>query len=180
MLQSATLIDVTEGSREITLNIPDKPWKIRLHVPYDYEVQTKDGQDNIVLQTVWMLQNTTHIELTGRKNRLMMALSGAGDFLTLQCAALDSHENCASIIKRVLAESTKHNLIDPMTIFSSIRERYVLFKYYSAGRRFWTAAYTHDGRCINLTISKRQERWDDDQGSMAIIDSVTFVEPPSQ
>lgn len=145
----------------ITIDVPGKPWRIRMSIPRDYGLSDLNDLKSPVI-----------------KSMLMRAQWPTGDVLTLMCQESPRPETCELVAKRYLSEITKVKGLDPKTLKSSIQPRYVLYTYVGSYglRKYWYAVFAHEDRCIHLMISKPQPRWDDNQEAAAIIDSLNFVE----
>jgi hypothetical protein len=147
----------------ITVNVPTKPWRIRMSIPRDY------GLSDL---------NDPKSPVSGIKGMLMRSQWPTGDVLTLMCMEFPSGVTCESVAKRYISEVAKVKGLDPKTLKSSVQPRYVLYTYIDSYglRKYWLAFFTYTDNCINLMISKPQDRWDDNREAVAIIDSLSFVQ----
>jgi hypothetical protein len=148
---------------EVVVNVPTKPWRIRMSIPRDYGLS--DPTDP---------RSPTY----GQKNLLMRAQWPTGDVLTLVCVELPSGVSCESLAKGYLSEMTKVKGVDPNTLDRTMNPRYALYTYVDSYglRKYWSAFFSYSDNCIHLTISKPKARWDDSQEPAAIIESLSFVE----
>jgi hypothetical protein len=158
MVSGVTANDICE----VTVNVPTKPWSIRMNIPRDYGLSDLSDPRSPASRITSML---------------MRAQWPTGDVLTLMRMEPPSHATCESVVERYLSELTKVKGLDPKTLNSSIQPHYVLYTYIDSYglRKYWFAIFTYADNCIYLTISKPQDRWDDHREAVAIIDSLIFI-----
>lgn len=148
---------------QVNLTVPGKSWKVKIDLPAEYMLSDlKDRRSPAY----------------GVAGMLLRGQSREGDVLTVQWTSLNSYKNCEAIVEKLLFEMAKMKAVDSAGIEKSLHSRYLLYRFADPQgiRRFWYSVFSRDDLCIYVTISKIKERRIDDQGSMAIINSLSIVE----
>jgi len=166
MFKGAAHAAATVETDEVMVNMPGERWKVRLRIPGDYTVianLTERGSEK------------ERLMLEKGAEPLVMARSFERDVLILGWAK-EPDKGCAPMVSDVLATMVKKKIIDKSALKRAHHPRCVLDTYILGDRKFWSAMFTHDHRCIHLTISKTPGHWEEMEKALSIIDSLAMVE----